>query len=365
MKYYLFPTLVLSMSLVGCMRPKDHGQQYLDGKFTKVLNPVVKVVSDKPRDLSTFAPQFEQVKTVSPKLVDKNKELYENVLKWAREGGDVTQLAKFGIAVQQMGGGDGYGNVLFTGYFSPVIEMSRTPTPLFRYPVYKMPAQKGKLPTRAQIYAGALKGQNLEIGYSKSLIDNFLMEVQGSGFVQFVDSDKQEYFAYSGKNGHAYTSIGRVLIDKGEVKKEDMSMQAIVDWVKQHSEKEVLELLNHNASFVFFEPKAASPVMGAAGVPLLSRASVAADPTYLPMGSVLLAEVPQIDEKGKWQGKHVLTLLMALDKGGAVKGNHLDLYHGAGAEAGVHAGNHKHFGRVWRLGKLSLPELTLLQQTIR
>ncbi|MGL5335990.1 MAG: murein transglycosylase A, partial [Enterovibrio sp.] len=348
------------MSLVGCMRPKDHGQQYLDGKFTQVLNPVAKVVSDKPSDLSTFAPQLDQVKASSAKFVDKNKELYENVLKWAREGGDVTQLAKFGIAVEQMGGGDGYGNVLFTGYFSPVIEMSRTPTDLYRYPVYKIPAQKGKLPTRAQIYAGALKGQNLEIGYSKSLIDNFLMEVQGSGFVKFTDSDTQEYFAFSGKNGHPYTSIGRVLIDKGEIKKAKMSMQAIIDWVNKHSEKEVLELLNHNASFVFFEPKAASPVMGAAGVPLLSGASVAADPTYLPMGSVLLAEVPQIDEKGKWLGKHVLTLLMALDKGGAVKGNHLDLYHGAGAEAGGHAGNHKHFGRVWRLDELSLPELTLL-----
>jgi membrane-bound lytic murein transglycosylase A len=61
-------------------------------------------------------------------------------------------------------------------------------------------------------------------------MDNFIMDVQGSGYIDFGDGSPLNFFSYSGKNGHAYRSIGKVLIDRGEVKKEDMSMQAIREW---------------------------------------------------------------------------------------------------------------------------------------
>ncbi|KOO10643.1 murein transglycosylase, partial [Vibrio xuii] len=80
-------------------------------------------------------------------------------------------------------------------------------------------------PTRAQIYAGALEGQGLELGYAPNRIDPFLMEVQGSGFVHFEDDDTLEYFAYGGKNNKAYVSIGKVLIERGQVPREKMSMK--------------------------------------------------------------------------------------------------------------------------------------------
>ena len=364
MKRNVIAGLALSLLLTACAKPTDHGQQYIDGNFDKVLNPVDTVVSEKVSDYTLFPDQLAEVEATSPSIANKFNTLYSRVLNWRAAGGVPSNLTKYGISIQQMGGGDNQGNVLFTGYFSPVIEMSRVPTPKYRYPVYKMPNCNGKCPTRAEIYAGALAGQGLELGYSDSLIDNFIMEVQGSGFVKFTDTEALEYFAYGGKNGHAYVSIGRILIERGEVERKDMSLKAIEEWVKRNDEETVLELLNQNTSFVFFSPKSAQPVMGAASVPLLAGASVAADPKYFPMGSVLLAEVPQLNEQGQWTGQHVLKLLMALDKGGAVKQNHLDLYHGTGAQAGTHAGHHKHFGRVWRLNTLSMPEIELVKTLI-
>lgn len=359
MKRIIFLTGI-SLLLAGCAKPNDFGQQYKDGTFEQILNPVSEVQSDKPRDFSLFPAQLEQVISNSPSLTNQHQSVYIKIQNWLESGADPKTLSQFGLSIEQMGGGDGYGNVLFTGYFSPVINLRRQPDAVFKYPVYRMPECGLQCPTRAEIYQGALVGQGLELGYSDSMIDVFIMEVQGSGFVKFEDSDALEYFAYGGKNGHAYVSIGRLLIEQGEVEKAKMSLKAIIDWANQQDEDVVERLLIQNPSYVFFSPQAQSDVKGTAGIPLLAGASVAADRAHLPMGSVLLAEIPQLNEKGEWNGIHILKLLMALDTGGAVKGNHLDLYHGKGEDAGLKAGHHKHFGRVWRL--ISNDERTYVKQ---
>lgn len=344
-----FYALGMSLLLAACVRPTDRGQQYIDGSFTQILNPVDKVMSDKPRDFSLFLDQLKQVETLSPSLAEQHHLLYENIKDWLSVGGDLSNLIHHGVALEQMGGKDGYGNVMFTGYFSPVIKMRRQADDTYRYPVYAMPDCQKTCPDRKKIHQGALDGLGLELGYSASLIDNFIMEVQGSGFVHFVDSNKIEYFAYSGKNGHPYVSIGKILIKRGEVSRERMSLQAIKDWVASNDETKVIELLNQNPSYVFFKPKQTDDVIGTAGIPLQAGASVAADKQYLPMGSVVLAEFPLLDAQGNWNGQHIIKLFMALDTGGAVKENHLDLYHGVGEKAGLKAGHYKHFGRVWKM----------------
>lgn len=341
---------MLIIGLVGCAKPTDRGQQYVDGNFDQILNQVPTVASDKPRDYSTFAEQMALVVARSPLMASRYQALYRQIDHWAEQSGDPGKLGNYGIQIAQMGGGDEYGNVLFTGYFSPIIELRDQPDEVFSYPVYGMPICDDICPTRAEIYQGALAGQGLELGYSASMLDVFMMEVQGSGFVHFEDNNELQYFAYGGKNGHRYASIGRVLIERDEVPREKMSLKAIEAWVSLQDETTVRELLEQNPSYVFFKPQDNLDVMGTASIPLLAHASVAADREYLPMGSVLLAEVPQLDNEGNWNGQHVLKLLMALDTGGAVKKNHLDLYHGMGDQAGTDAGHYKHFGRVWKLG---------------
>lgn len=345
--------IILSVLFTSCARPTHLGQQYLDGRFGKhVLHKVKKPKTDKPKDYAGFKEQLAQVQ--QSELGNAYEGLYTKVLAWHADGGVPENLPHYGITVEQIGGADRYGNVLITGYYSPVLTMSKQPTEKYMYPVHRKPDPEDadcddKYPTRAEVYAGALQGKQLELGYSASLLDIFLMEVQGSGFVKFTDSDELVYFAYAGKNGHPYVSIGKVLIERNEIAKEDMSVQAIRAWAAQQDEATLMELLTQNSSYVFFAPQEKHDVLGTAKIPLLAYGAVAADREYLPMGSVLLAEVPQIDETGNWTGEHILNLLTVLDTGGAIKGNHIDLYCGIGELAGAHAGYLKHYGRVWCL----------------
>lgn len=348
LKKYL-PFVVASV-LFGCAQPNDRAQQYLDGDFASILNKTATIESNKPKDFTEFAKQSEQVLENSPSMAGIYQPLYEQLNEWALQSGDPAQLADFGVQAAQLGGGDKKGNVLFTGYFSPVMELRHEANETYRYPVYAKPDCETDCPTRAEIYDGALQGLGLELGYSANMIDPFMMEVQGSGFVHFEDDDSLEYFAYGGKNNKAYVSIGKVLIERGLVAREKMSLKAIKDWVLANDDQTVRELLEQNPSYVFFEPRADAPVTGTAGIPLLPMASVAGDATILPMGTPILAEVPLINADGTWSGAHQLRLLIVLDTGGAVKQNHLDLYHGMGPRAGTEAGHYKHFGRVWKLG---------------
>lgn len=342
--------IVAASVLFGCAQPHDRAQQYLDGEFNSILNKTAVVESDKPRDFTEFTKQSQQVVENSPSMARVYQPLYEKLNEWVLQSGDPAQLADFGIQSAQLGGGDKQGNVLFTGYFSPVMELRHEPNETYKYPVYGKPECEADCPTRAQIYDGALEGQGLELGYAANMIDPFLMEVQGSGFVHFEDDDTLEYFAYGGKNNKAYVSIGKVLIERDQVPREKMSLKAIKEWVMANDEATVRELLEQNPSYVFFEPRADAPVTGTAGIPLLPMASVAGDRSIFPMGTPILAEVPLLNADGTWSGAHQLRLLIVLDTGGAVKQNHLDLYHGMGPRAGTEAGHYKHFGRVWKLG---------------
>ncbi|MEZ8397007.1 murein transglycosylase A [Vibrio splendidus] len=342
--------LVAASFLFGCAQPTDLAQQHLDDEFPRTLNKVDQVESNKPRDYTAFAEQAEMVVSKSPSMAKIYEPLYQQLNEWAMQSGDPSELANFGVQTAQLGGGDKQGNVLFTGYFSPVMELRHEASEEYRFPVYGLPECGKECPTREEIYNGALEGQGLELGYSANRIDPFMMEVQGSGFVHFGDDDTLQYFAYAGKNNKAYVSIGRVLIERGLVPREKMSLKAIKEWVLANDPEVVKELLEQNPSFVFFSARDDLSVMGSAGIPLLPMAAVAGDRSILPMGTPILAEVPLLNADGTWSGAHQLRLLLVLDTGGAVKQNHLDLYHGMGPRAGTEAGHYKHFGRVWKLG---------------
>lgn len=342
--------LVLAV-LAGCsFKPTDRGQQYKDGhldKSLKIVNqPNAKGVPVNAKD---FSSQLMEIKYASPRLFNRHNSTYQAVQNWVASGADTRQLSHYGLSAYQMEGVDSYGNVQFTGYYTPVVQARYAQQGEFRYPLYRMPPKgRGRLPDRAGIYSGALDNRYI-IAYTNSLMDNFMMEVQGSGYVDYGNGQPLVFFGYGGKNGHAYRSIGKVLIDRGEVTKADMSMQAIRQWADAHSATEVRELLEQNPSFVFFRPVASAPVKGASAVSLIAKASVASDRSLIPAGTTLLAEVPLLDNKGKFTGKYEMRLMVALDVGGAIKGQHFDMYQGIGPDAGHSAGYYDHYGRVWVL----------------
>lgn len=347
--------LVSSLILIGCSSqpPKTNGSQLgavTQGRqFIPQTHPLVKVKQVVRRGKITnskdYLKQIENVQAYSPRVAARYASTYQKIAAWLDDGANPQELAQYGVQIHQMRGEDGYHNVLMTGYYSPVIHARRTPQGQYRHPIYAMPAQKRF--SRAQIYAGALAGKGLELAYSDSMLDNFLLGVQGSGYVDFGDG-RLNYFAYAGQNGFQYASVGRLLVEDGEIPKEKMSVQAIREWGKRNPHR-VQGLLERNPSYVFFKNDPTGQVKGSAGVPLIPLASVASDRSLVPSGSVLLVEMPLIDNHGNWTGHHELRLMVALDVGGAVKGQHFDLYQGIGEQAGHQAGLMKHYGRVWVL----------------
>ncbi|AIN17025.1 mltA specific insert domain protein [Yersinia rochesterensis] len=348
---YLLSGIMIAV-LAGCQsRPTDRGQQYKDGRLEHPLELVNEPhATGKPVNAKDFSDQVKVINQSSPGLYNRNSSTFNAVENWMLAGADTSKLSLFGLNAYQMEGVDNFGNVQFTGYYTPVLQARYTRQGEFRHPLYRMPAKgKRRLPDRAAIYSGALDNNNLIIAYTNSLVDNFMMEVQGSGYIDYGDGRPLTFFGYAGKNGHAYRSIGKVLIDRGEVARADMSMQAIRHWAETHSEAEVRELLEQNPSFVFFKPEMYAPVKGASAVPLIAKASVASDRSLIPPGTTLLAEVPLLDNQGKFTGHYQMRLMVALDVGGAIKGQHFDIYQGIGHEAGQAAGFYNHYGRVWVL----------------
>ncbi len=246
----------------------------------------------------------------------------------------------------QIQGKDQKGNILYTGYYSPVIPVSRTPTAEFIFPIYKRPQDMTVLPTREQIYKeNALAGKGLELAYARSLIDIQKMQLQGSGFVQYRDGVIQ-LFSYGGDNGQPRRSIQRYFLKKYGKKGQGITLDKLKKYVAEHPEN-ADDIIFHNPSNVFFiaTPKG-KVVIGSGNVPLKEHLSIATDNRYIPTGSCLYAEKP-IPLKNNT--RHERTFLLAQDVGGGIKGTgRFDVYTGIGKKAKKEA-ELMHYGRAWLL----------------
>ncbi len=277
--------------------------------------------------------------------VTELKQVATEIDHWLR---NPTQQPK--LIAHQLAGQDQRGNVQVTGYYVPVMPARQEPDDVFRYPLYRRPAQRdenGQFPSREAIdFENALAGQGLEIAFTADLIDNFFLHVQGSGVIEYQDGERK-LLSWGGVNGHAYRSIGKELIERGEIDKASISAQSIRQWLLDNPHRQ-REILSTNPSYLFFSEGLSQPV-GAANVPLTPLYSAAVDTSLIPLGSVLLAKLPNLDSYGNLIG-HEFRLLLAQDRGGAIKGpGHIDWYQGVGDEALINAGNLKHFGKVWLL----------------
>lgn len=275
------------------------------------------------------------------------KETIEILLQRVKE--DPGALSQY-LNAYQAWGADKKGNTYFTGYFTPVMEVSSVPTEKYKYPIYAYPkelAEQGKLPSRAEIDGGgALKGMGLELAYASNYLDIYIMQLQGSGYVRFVDTGKQRLFRYSGENRHPYRNIQRFFQNRDDIRIGNLSLSGISRYLKQYPEM-TDSVLFYNPSYTFFTPSSGL-VKGAGNVPLMEGISVAADDRYFPLGSVLLAAFPVI-ENGVVI-RHEFKVLLPQDVGGAIRGaGHLDVYCGIGKEGQRKASSIHHFGQLWLL----------------
>jgi membrane-bound lytic murein transglycosylase A len=259
---------------------------------------------------------------------------------------------------------------LFTGYYEPELRGARTRGGNFTVPLYGRPMDminvdlglfreewRGRSVTgrvdgttlkpyhdRAAIEGGAIAGKAPELVWVDDKVDAFFLQVQGSGRVTLDDGSVLRV-GYAAQNGHPYVAIGRELIQRGELARENVSMQSIRAWLRDHPDQ-AESVMNANPSFVFFRTLEGDGPLGAEGVALTAGRSLAVDRSFVPYGTPLWLDA----EDPLDANLRVRRLMVAQDTGGAIKGPvRGDVFWGYGAEAAERAGKMKSPGRYWLL----------------
>lgn len=257
-----------------------------------------------------------------------------------------------------------------TGYYEPVLRGSRTRDAANRFPIFGVPDDlivvdlgnvapetrnlrlRGRVDgrrlvpyyTRAEIDARGETFKAPIIGWTSDPIELFFLQIQGSGQLELENGDRVR-LAYADQNGHPYRSLGRYLVDRGELTLDQASMQGIKNWAAANPGK-LQEALNVNASYVFFrESTDPRGVIGALGVPLVPQYSLAVDRRFIPLGTpVFLATTFPLSDQP------LARLAAAHDTGGAIRGAvRADFFWGTGPDAAAQAGRMRQSGRMWLL----------------
>jgi membrane-bound lytic murein transglycosylase A len=242
----------------------------------------------------------------------------------------------------------GTGKAFATGYYEPEIAGSRTPLPGY-VPIYRTPSDltrctrpdgqtgRGRVDetgtcvlyyTRPEIEDGIHANKGLELAWAADPIDLFFLEIQGSGRVRFPDGSVMR-LGYADQNGREYVAIGRLLRERGILPPGGANMQAIKAWMRANPDQGKA-LMRENLSYIYFRELTGPGPLGALNVPVSPKATVAADPKFVPLGAPVFLALDRPEAYGFW---------IAQDTGGAIKGaNRFDTFWGAGAEATQIAG---------------------------
>ncbi|WP_369720138.1 murein transglycosylase A [Bradyrhizobium sp. LLZ17] len=270
------------------------------------------------------------------------------------------------LRISRLGEPDGF----VTGYYEPVLEGSRTQTETYNVPVYRRPSNlfvRGynqasvSLPNKGPVYRkigrrklvpyydrgeiedGKIAGRGLEIAWLKDPTDLLFAQIQGSARIKFDDGTTVR-LNYDSYNGYPYTAVGRILIERGIIPKEEMSMQKIREWMAQNPDG-AKELRRQNRSYIFFREVNLSDkdeAVGAQGIPLTAGRSIAVDKSLHVYGTPFFieGELPIESERAKTPFHR---LMIAQDTGSAIIGPaRADLYFGAGQDAGRVSGRLRH-----------------------
>jgi membrane-bound lytic murein transglycosylase A len=273
-------------------------------------------------------------------------------------------------------GSDGSGRVLFTGYYEPMLSCRAFQDETFRYPLYRRPddiievdlTQFGNGFPRNKLFGRldnkkvvpyysreeidrkkVLAGKDLEILWCSDIVDIYMLQVQGSGKVDLGGGNILSVL-YDGANGRPYKSIGKYLIESGAMAKDNMSMQAIREYLRSHPDK-LPDVLNQNQSYVFFRLDT-GPSIGNIGVALTPGRSIATDNRFFPKGALgfIISQKPVIESGAIKAWEPFTRFVVNQDTGGAIKGpGRVDVFFGPGPEAELTAGNLQHEGELYFL----------------
>ncbi len=274
--------------------------------------------------------------------------------------------------------------VLFTGYFEAYLKGSLTPSAIYNFPIYKRPDDlvevdlskfnlfnnkkvvrnilKGRLTkdnhvvpyySRKEIDSdGSLAGRDIEIAWIDDPADVFFLQIQGSGIVELENNEKLRV-NYDNSNGHPYRAIGQLLLDRGLLHRNDISMQSIRKYIENNPEERE-EIFNYNPSYVFFKIVEEGPI-GYIKVPVTPYRSIATDKDIFPLGMLCYVEteLPVFDDKGELSGwREHRGFVLNQDTGGAIRTpGRVDFFTGMGEQSELTAGHLKREGMFYFLLK--------------
>jgi membrane-bound lytic murein transglycosylase A len=238
----------------------------------------------------------------------------------------------------------GDGKAFATGYFEPEIPASPVQAPGYTVPIYVTPPDLTRctLPTgqtgrgridengqcvlyfsRAEIENGALANKGLELAWAADPVDLFFLQIQGSGRLRYPDGTLVR-IGYAEQNGRDYVAVGRLLRERGILPPGGANMESIVGWMRANPDQ-ARALMQEDLSYIFFKVLNGPGPLGALGIPVTARASVASDPNFIPLGAPVFLSLDRPEASGIW---------VAQDTGGAIKGaNRVDTFWGAGDAA--------------------------------
>jgi len=307
----------------------------------------------------------------------KSLEYFLNFIRTKPLKDELIQYIKENYLIYTTIGSDTPEQVFFTGYFEPVLQGSLNKDTEYQIPIYVRPDDlttidlslfspqfKGETIVGRYInqsvvpyydrkeieYQGLLEGKVQEIAWLKDRLDLFFLQIQGSGKIN-LDNGEIINVHYHGSNGQPYRSIGKLLVDEGKISREEISMQKILDYLRNHPE-EIETVLSYNPSYVFFKVEKDGP-LGSLEVKLTPGRSIALDRRLFPLAGLAFIETkkPSINEDGtiqKWVA--FSRFVLNQDTGGAIRGpGRADLFWGSGPYAEIAAGQMQELGNLYFL----------------
>ena len=309
--------------------------------------------------------------------MSKSVRVFRDLIKQGLSADEIRKAIETSFLVYKSVGRDGHGSVLFTGYYEPTLKGSMQRSQGCPYPVYGKPddlisISLGLFDPR---YAGEhiigryvdqtivpyysredidckkrLREKGCELLWVSDRVDLFFLHIQGSGRVLLEDGTVL-FVNYHCNNGRPYRSIGKLLIDEGRISREEMSMQRIRAYMRDHPD-EIERVFNHDEKYIFFR-LVDNGSTGAIGVPLTPGRSVASDLSIFPKAALAFVQtkkplVGEDDTIQSWEtfGRFVLNQ----DTGGAIRGpGRIDLFWGSSQYAEIAAGHMKHQGTLYFL----------------
>ncbi|MGI0486906.1 murein transglycosylase A [Pantanalinema rosaneae CENA516] len=292
--------------------------------------------------------------------VQRSLRRFRQLVVSARSAAELQQAVQQEFTFYQSTGKDNRGTVGFTGYFEPVYRASRVPNQEYRYPLFRLPPNfsqwRSPHPTRLQLEGadglqyskGALKG--LELVWLRDRLEAFLVQVQGSARLQLTDGSTMTV-GYAGKTNHAYSSVGRELVNAGKFKLEELTLPKLLQYF-QANPAEMNTYLPRNRSFVFFRETNGAPATGSLNVPVTADRSIATDKSLFPPGALALiqTEIPYPTATKQLSPQLVSRYVLDHDTGSAIKGaGRVDIFMGTGQLAGDRAGLINSTGQLYYL----------------